>query len=77
MYCPWFACVDCARAIIQSGISAVVGHKEIYEHTNERWNKSTELGMSMVKEAGVITKLWSGKIGNNISVRVNGEDFHP
>lgn len=77
MYCPWFACTDCARAIIQSGISAVVGHKEIYEHTNERWNKSTELGMSMMEEAGVIIKLWSGKIGNNISVLVNGKDFHP
>ena len=77
MYCPWFACTDCARAIIQSGISAVVGHKEFYEHTNERWNESTKLGMEMLKEAGVLTKLWSGKIENNISIRVNGEEFHP
>src|SRR5687768_3524816 len=26
MYCPWFACADCARAIIQAGIAEVVGH---------------------------------------------------
>ena len=77
MYCPWFACTDCARAIIQSGISAVVGHKEFYEHTNERWTESTNIGMDMLKEAKVLTRLWSGKIGNNMSIRVNGDQFHP
>ncbi len=77
MYCPWFACTDCARAIIQSGISAVVGHEKFYEHTNKRWNESTKLGIEMLKEAGVLTKLWNGKIGNNISVLINGNIFHP
>jgi len=77
MYCPWFACTDCARAIIQSGISAVVGHEEMYEHVNDRWNKSTELGMSMLKEAGVLTKRWSGEIGSNITILVDGKPFHP
>tara|TARA_Y100001938_G_C8089056_1_gene433927 strand:- start:1522 stop:2076 length:555 start_codon:yes stop_codon:yes gene_type:complete len=77
MYCPWFACTDCARAIIQSGISAVVGHKEIYKHANERWNESTKIGIQMLNEAGVRTKLWSGEVGNDISIRVNGEQFHP
>jgi dCMP deaminase len=77
MYCPWFACTDCARAIIQSGIHAVVGHKEIYKHTNDRWKESTETGISMLNEAGVRTKLWSGNIGNNTCILVNGQEFHP
>ena len=77
MYCPWFACAECARAIIQSGISAVVGHKEMYEHVNKRWNDSVHVGMEMIKESGIPTRLWSGEIGNNISIRVNGDVFHP
>jgi len=28
MYCPWYSCIDCSRAIIQAGIKEVVGHKE-------------------------------------------------
>ena len=77
MYCPWFACTDCARAIIQSKISAVVGHKQMYDLVNDRWSESVKLGMDMIKEAGIQVKLWDGKIGNNISVRVNGKDFSP
>tara|TARA_R110000824_G_scaffold190016_3_gene371407 strand:- start:266 stop:814 length:549 start_codon:yes stop_codon:yes gene_type:complete len=77
MYCPWFACSDCARAIIQSGIYAVVGHTEIYEHVNKRWKSSTETGISMLNEAGVKTKLWSGKIGNDACILVNGQKFYP
>ena len=77
MYCPWFACSDCARAIIQSGIVGVVGHKEIYNIVNKRWKKSTDIGMAMLKEAGIITKIWSGEIGNKIEVIVNGKKFNP
>ena len=77
MYCPWFACTDCARAIIQSKVSAVVGHKKMYEHTNSRWKESTELGMSMLKEAGILTNIWDGEIGNKTSIRVNGNQFYP
>jgi len=77
MYCPWFACADCARAIIQCGIIGVVGHKEIYELTNDRWKETTDIGISILKEAGVKCTIWSGKIGNGLSVRVNGTEFHP
>ena len=77
IYCPWFACTDCARAIIQSKISAVVGHKQMYDLVNERWSESIKVGMEMIKEAGIQIKLWDGKIGNNISVRVNKKDFSP
>ena len=77
MYCPWIACADCARAIIQSGISAVIGHKEFNEVSNKKWNESVDIGMSMLKEAGVATRLWSGKIGNKVEIVVNGNKFRP
>lgn len=35
MYLPWFPCMDCARAIVQSGISDVVVIKPDFQ--DERW----------------------------------------
>ena len=41
LYCPWFACMDCARAIIVAGITEVVGHVRPRAATPERWTSST------------------------------------
>lgn len=58
MICPWFACADCARAIIQAGIVKVVGLKADKEATatNQRWNESVCAGDTMLDEAGVVRK---------------------
>lgn len=77
MYCPWYSCIDCSRAIIQAGIKEVVGHKEMYNQTPDHWNESVDKGIAMLEEAGIRTVYWSGKIGNDISVRMNGELFYP
>lgn len=70
MYCPW-SCLDCARAIIQAGIIAVVGHDiEIYK-TNERWNESIQVANDILDEAGVIRHYYQGHLGKKI--RFNGE----
>lgn len=57
LYIPWAPCTDCARAIIQTGISKVVIHKngqDFYDkHTNGKWIEATERTLSMFKEAGV------------------------
>ena len=42
MYCPWFACTDCARAIIQSGIKKVVGHKHFVDGSGRPDNTYVE-----------------------------------
>ena len=47
----WFPCTDCARAIIQAGITEVVGAH--YDPTHERWGKSFITAMEMLTEAGV------------------------
>lgn len=57
LYCPWFACADCARAIIQCGVVEVVGHKvpgALAEH--ERWAESIGNALTMLEEAGVKTR---------------------
>lgn len=40
MICPWAACIDCARAIIQSGITKLVRHKDASDRSPERWIES-------------------------------------
>jgi dCMP deaminase len=53
MYVPWFACSDCARAIIQAGIAHVVGHQRMADETPDRWRDSIGTAMTMLEEAGV------------------------
>lgn len=47
LYCPWFSCCDCARAIIQSGIKKVVGHNASFH------NPSPIQADTMLREAGI------------------------
>jgi len=57
IYVPWTPCTDCARAIIQTGISEVIIHKnglDFYnEHTNGQWLENQHRTIDMFKEAGV------------------------
>lgn len=57
MYCPWFACADCARAIILAGISRVVGHIKPRTLMTEHWKQTVEIADIMLHEAGVETVL--------------------
>ena len=54
----------------------MVGHKEYMDIVPERWIKSIRIGHEMMQEAGVNCLFWSGKIGE-ITIRVDGKDFHP
>lgn len=46
------SCADCARAIINSGISKIV-LREGRGATNEKWQESSKRSMQMFKEAGI------------------------
>lgn len=76
MVCPWFACADCGKAIIQAGIVKVIGHKKIFDNTPERWKESIAAAFTMFEEAGVETELLEGDLGGD-SIRLNGEIFQP
>ena len=76
LYCPWFACADCARAIIQAGIRLVVGHKQMFDRADGRWCESIAYGNEMLREAAVETRLYGGKIGG-VTNLFNGERWEP
>lgn len=53
MYSPWVACVDCARAIILSGIGKVVTLDTAKVYKISTWEKSRLLGIKMMRKAGI------------------------
>jgi len=54
IYVTYFPCVDCARAIIQSGIKEVCSPKPNFTH--HRWGESWKISQQMFKECGVKIK---------------------
>jgi dCMP deaminase len=70
MYCPWFACSDCARAIVAAGIKRVVGLKI---GDPGKWATSIGWGDQILTEAGVeVCRIEIPKVG--VTVRHNGKD---
>jgi dCMP deaminase len=55
MYVSWFPCMDCARAIVQSGIVRLVGVHPI-EH-DSKWEEQFMAARQLLSEAGVKVKL--------------------
>lgn len=49
-YLPWFPCMDCARALVQSGIVELVAHEP---EDNERWREDFARARVLFDEAGV------------------------
>lgn len=46
----WVACPDCARAIAQSEINAVLCHRQCMARTPERWADMVLLGLEILKK---------------------------
>ena len=66
LYCPWYACVDCARAIIVAGIKEVVGVKKVMDATPERWSETIGTANLMLSEAGVIMTYAEDTLGTTM-----------
>lgn len=79
MYCPWYACTDCARAIIQAGIVEVIGHRTILDKTPARWKETIEIALGMLDDAGVKHGFVGGEEGelDAKGVLFNGEIWYP
>lgn len=76
MVCPWSACDNCARAIIQSGIRRLVTHQDAYDRTPERWKADIDRAIAMLEEAGVEVLRITGPVGGP-PIRFNGEIWTP
>lgn len=69
-------CPDCARAIVQSGISEVILHKEYPTNVNVKWTDGQIVANNILKNGGVIVREWSGNIPE-ITGLLSGERFKP
>jgi dCMP deaminase len=54
MYLPWFPCVDCARAIVQTGIVELIAIPP--DLTDMKWGEGFAVSEEMLKEANVIVR---------------------
>ena len=72
LYCPWFACTDCARAIVAAGIKEVVGLISLRNATPARWLLKVELAEKMLEEACVSQRLLAVEVG--VTIRFDGRD---
>lgn len=77
MYVPWFACADCARAIIQSGITKVVGHQLMLDKTPIHWKESIEIAFKMLEESGVEMEFVQESLPESPEILFNGEMWKP
>lgn len=71
LLCTCFACCDCAREIIDSGIKIIIGHEPAYHRNNIKWKDSMIAAHDMFKEAGIECYLLNEKIGGCICLTDN------
>lgn len=51
LYVPWYPCVECAKAIIESGIRELVAYAP--DFSEDRWGRQFKKVGQMLQEAGV------------------------
>jgi dCMP deaminase len=54
IYLPWFPCVDCARAIVQTGIAELIGMKP--DLADAKWGDDFAIALEMLQEAKVAVR---------------------
>jgi len=59
MYLPWFACADCARAIIQSGIDDFIGVEP--DWNDPKYGPDFKVTKQLFQEAGVMVHFMPGE----------------
>lgn len=73
LYCPWFACTDCARAIIEAGIREVVGLVVVRQATPARWEHEIAVAEAMLREAGVGMRWLNERVG--VTILFDGKEL--
>lgn len=63
MVMPWLPCIPCANAIISSGISKLIVHKQMIERTREGWQEELKNAVEIMKEANIEIIAYDGLVG--------------
>ena len=74
MYLPWFPCMDCARAIVQAGISELIAMKPDLDHVT--WGEDFRHALELFDEAG-LTVRWHDELVTPFSTHVSPEGISP
>jgi dCMP deaminase len=61
MYLPWFPCMDCARAIVQSGIETLIAIEP--DVADPKWGEDFKRAIDLFKEARVTVKWFAHSEG--------------
>ena len=77
LYCLWYACPECARAIIDCGIRRVCGHRALLNMTPPRWAASVSDGLEMLHRSGIVTEWYDGPLGVKKPIRFDGKLWNP
>ena len=77
LVCVWAACSDCARAIIQSGISELITINTNDDETDQRWKESNQFGLEMLNEVGIKIVKLDSVYGNLTPILRNGVKWLP
>lgn len=56
MYLPWFPCVDCARAIVQCGVTELIALEP--DVSDERWGADFRHSIELLREAGTAVRFF-------------------
>ena len=65
LYVPWMPCHECAKLIIQSGISKLVIGDYSADGLNDRWSTSWKYSLIMFNESGVELEYYGCNKENN------------
>ncbi len=76
MVCPWAACADCARAIIQSGIKTLVTHQQAHDRSPDFWRQEIDIAFQMFKEARIEIIMYDGVVGAENALH-SGQIWNP
>lgn len=55
MYLPWYPCIDCARAIVQTGIKRLVAHPP--DLGDSQWGEQFAISRQLLEEAAIEVEL--------------------
>jgi deoxycytidylate deaminase len=72
--CPWAACADCARALVQSGVHRLVRHDR---QNDEQWSDSIAAGNAIMVAGGVEIVEHHGELRGCAPIRVKGLLWRP
>lgn len=73
MYTNGIPCMDCARAIVQSGIKEIIVDAEWDKDNNEKWKENAKRSLEMFAETGVNVRFHQAKFVELKRVK-NGEE---